>query len=565
MNRTFFLIGFSNLFNRSILTIFLALLLIGMNQPVNAQSEPTVGVILNDSLTSEGYTLLMPFSGKKTYLINNCGLVVHEWESSMSALVVYLLPDGRLLRGGPYVEILNWDGSVSWSYNIFSPTYSRHHDLEYLPNGNVLMSIWDIKDADYLKGLGFDTTNLRPDKTLWDEVILEVKPTGQTTGDIVWQWRASEHTIQDFNSNLSNYGSIEDHPELLNINFPLVGEEVPDDWLHFNSLDYNEALDQIMISCHTFSEIYIIDHSTSSSQSSGHIGGNANIGGDLMFRWGNPQAYDKGNSNDQRSWGQHDAQWILEGPYQDKILFFNNRLGSDSSTVEILELSYGVNEYLKNSDGLFLPDEPSKIIRPKSSFQSSFMSSCQLFKGTELISCESMKGRVTEYDVNEEILRWEYVLPVSTDSITSQGTSPGRNLMFRSVKFAPNYSAFNGKTLTPGLPIEKDPWDSDCFQNEEEEEEDTTSEDTTTAHLYSMDQLNRQMKVYPNPANEKLHISANTPLGKVSIYNMSGQLIQSIESESFDLEMDVQSFTPGIYLLERTRGETSSRQRIIVY
>lgn len=556
------LIGFQKLNAFLLLLAFIAIQ--SISSKVHAQSEPTVGVILNDSLTSEGYTLLMPFSGKKTYLINNCGLIVHEWESNMSALVVYLLPDGRLLRGGPYVEILNWDGSVDWTYNTFSPTYSRHHDLEYMPNGNILISVWDIKDVNYVKYLGFDTTNMRPDKSLWDEVILEVEPTGQTTGDIVWQWRASDHTIQDFDPNLSNYGNVEDHPELLNINFPIVGEEVPDDWLHFNSLDYNENLDQIMISCHTFSELLIIDHSTSSSQSSGHIGGVSNKGGDLLFRWGNPQAFNKGNSSDQKSWGQHDAQWILEGPYTDKILFFNNRLGSDSSTVEILEPSFGNNEYMTTTDGLYLPEEPLKVIRPKSDFQSSFMSSCQLYQGTTLISCESMSGRVTEYDMNDEELRWEYILPVSTDSIASQGTSPGRNLMFRSVKFAPNYSAFNGKSLSPGLPLEKNPWDSDCFQNEEEEEEDTTSEDTTTARIYSVQKLIQDINVYPNPVNEKLNLSANTPLGKVFIYNLNGMLIQSQETDALKLQIDVQALSPGMYLLETNDGNTLSRCRFIV-
>lgn len=546
----------------------LALTLVIFSLTSNSYGQtPTVGVILNDSLTSEGYTLLMPYSGKKTYLINNCGLVVHEWESTMSALVVYLLPDGRLLRGGPYVEILNWDGSISWKYNIFSPTYSRHHDLEYMPNGNVLISVWDIKDENYLKGLGFDTTDMRPNKTLWDEVILEVKPTGQTTGTIVWQWRASDHSIQDFNSSLPNYGNIADHPEKLNINFPVVGEEVPDDWLHFNSLDYNPDLDQIMISCHTFSELYIIDHSTSTSQASGSIGGTAGVGGDLMFRWGNPQAYNTGNENDQRSWGQHDAQWITEGPYQEKILFFNNRLGSDSSTVEILELSFGNNEYLRHSSGTYLPEEPTKIFRPKDDFQSSFMSSCQLYKGVHLISCESMSGRVTEYDTDNEELRWEYVLPVSTDSIASQGTSPGRNLMFRSVKFDASYSAFSGKSLTAGLPLEKNPWDSDCFQNEEEEEEeeeDTTSEDTTTARISRLNLMRTGSTViYPVPSQDKLTVSANSPLGTITIMDMKGSEVITISTMEFSQQIDLNGLNSGMYILQRNTGEDISRQRFV--
>ncbi|GIR57077.1 MAG: hypothetical protein CM15mP64_4890 [Candidatus Neomarinimicrobiota bacterium] len=34
------------------------------------------------------------------------------------------------------------------------------------------------------------------------------------------------------------------------------------DWKHLNSIDYNEDLDQIIISSRHHDEIYIIDHST---------------------------------------------------------------------------------------------------------------------------------------------------------------------------------------------------------------------------------------------------------------------------------------------------------------
>ena len=77
-----------------------------------------------------------------------------------------------------------------------------------------------------------------------------------------------DHLIQDFDSTLSNYGVISDHPELLDIN--LVSLDLAalgySDWTHSNSIDYNEELDQILISSRNMHEIYIIDHSTTTEE-----------------------------------------------------------------------------------------------------------------------------------------------------------------------------------------------------------------------------------------------------------------------------------------------------------
>lgn len=525
--------------------IFFAFIVFGTSLKTTAQTNPTVGVILNDSLTAEGYTLLMPFSNRTTYLIDNCGLIVHKWQSTMPALIVYLLPNGKLLRGGPNVEILNWDGTKYWEYKDFSSTFQRHHDLEYLPNGNILIGAWDIKDANYLKSLGRDSTKMLPTAKLWDEVILEIEPSGSSGGQIVWQWRASEHTIQDFDPTKSNYGVVKDHPELLNINYPADENGTPDDWLHFNSFDYNPDLDQIMISCHTFDEVYIIDHSTTSSQSSGHIGGSSNMGGDLMYRWGNPQAYNRGNESNQKLDGQHDAQWILEGTHKGKVLLFNNKIGQANSTVEIIEPSFGGMGYILDADSNYLPENPTAVYIPKADFHSDFMCSNQLFTPDRLITCESLTGRVLEYDIPNDKLLWEYILPVTNDSLVSQGTSPGRNWMFRATKFAPNYSGFAGKTLSPTIPIEKSPWNSPCF---EVEEEDTTSD--TTAGMYSLIDYHSRLTLYPNPANKQLSINAANPFSDIQIIDLNGRVVFARQFNTGNIQIDVADLDNGMYVIK---------------
>ena len=77
-------------------------------------------------------------------------------------------------------------------------------------------------------------------------------------------------------------------------------------------------------------EIYIIDHSTTTLEASEHSGGNSGMGGDILYRWGNPEAYRAGTNNDQKLFGQHDVQWIESNrPNSGELIVFNNGNGRD--------------------------------------------------------------------------------------------------------------------------------------------------------------------------------------------------------------------------------------------
>ena len=155
---------------------------------------------------------------------------------------------------------------------------------------------------------------------LYTMVVYEIN----SQGSIIWEWDIWDHLIQDFDSNKENFGIIANHPELVDINF-IFNNMTDLDWLHGGAIDYNAELDQILLSPRFTSEIWVIDHSTSTVEAPGHNGGNANKGGDLLYRWRNSAVFKTGTANDQKLFGSHNAQWIAPGlPGAGNIIVFNN-------------------------------------------------------------------------------------------------------------------------------------------------------------------------------------------------------------------------------------------------
>ncbi|MDP8205596.1 MAG: aryl-sulfate sulfotransferase [Candidatus Electryonea clarkiae] len=368
----------------------------------------------------EGYTLFNPNGARATYLINMDGETVHTWNNNRSGgYSVYLLENGHILRpaevsdnqlrGGAFsglVQEIDQDGNLIWEFEYNSATYLTHHDIEPMPNGNVLLIAWEVKSAAEARTAGREQVAI-----MWPDHIIEIEPDGNGDADIIWEWHAWDHLIQNYDQQRDNYGTVADHPELIDVNVGSHGGPGPGggggDWLHINGISYNPDLDQIVISSHFADEIYVIDHSTTTEEAASHEGGDSGMGGDILFRWGMPENYDA--PDDQYFDVVHCSWWIPEGlPGEGNILIFNNGEGDRAS--EIVELTPPMNEngeYILEPGEAYGPTEPAWSYSDGTDFYSRHLGGCQrLPNGNTLIS-ESTSGYLFEVD-SEDNTVWDY-------------------------------------------------------------------------------------------------------------------------------------------------------------
>jgi hypothetical protein len=387
-----------------------------------------IGVFFNYIDSFNGYTLFGPEFSRNTYLINNSGDVVHTWESNyIQGLTVHLLENGNLMRtsytfnpvfmaGGitGIIEMFDWFGIPIWEFEYSNGQHCLHHDFEVMPNGNLLLIAWEYKTVEEAINAGRHPEALQAGK-LWPDHIIEVKPNNSSGGDIIWEWHVWDHLIQDYDPSKDNFGVIADHPELVDINFGIYDGKAGPDWNHINSIDYNEEFDQILLIAHNQNEIWIIDHSTTTQEASSHSGGNSGKGGDLLYRWGNPQVYQAGSAADQKLFGQHDAQWIdSECPGAKNILIFNNGQGRPqgrySSIEEIIPPvdAYGTYSYTPGNP--YLPTEPIWIYTAENplDFYAGHISGAQRLPNGNTLICDGPNGLFFEVTMEKNTV-WEYL------------------------------------------------------------------------------------------------------------------------------------------------------------
>jgi len=413
---------------------------------------------------AKGFTLFAPERSTKTYLINLDKEVFYTWNSTYRpGLAAYLLNSGSLIRTtflgahpifyaggmGGGIEEIDYNNNVIWNFEYVNDTHLSHHDIEPMPNGNILMIAWEYKSTNESIEAGRNPDFIPQDSGLWPDHIIEVEPTGPTHGEIVWEWHVWDHLIQDYDPTKDNYGIVKDHPELIDINYLRDIQNINPDWNHLNSVDYNEEFDQILISCPSFDEIWIIDHSTTTEEAAGHTGGNSGMGGDLLYRWGNPRTYRAGSSFDQWFWAQHDAQWIEAGcPGEGNILVFNNgngRPGVEYSSIdEIVPPVDSNGNYYREPGNPYGPVEPVwsyKAENPED-FYSGGRSGAQRMPNGNTLICDSDDGYFFEVTTNSEIV-WDYLNPYPEYS---------NNGVFKIHRYDENYSGIQVLFKPPNIP-----------------------------------------------------------------------------------------------------------------
>jgi len=430
--------------------------------------EPERGLVRATDAAYQGFTLFTPLRSQDVFLVDMQGRVVHRWETdSTPGNSVYLMDDGRLLRAervdnrfmrgggqGGRIREYTWDGEISWELDWSDEEKMHHHDFEPLPNGNLLLISWTWKSAEQALERGRDPDQVG-EEGFWPDAVFEIEPQRPRGGRVVWEWHAWDHMIQDQDPRRAGFGDVTAAPERIDINAdhrrePPISEaerlrraeldrelaalgytgddeeEEEDerdgdrrmrggDWLHTNGIDYNAEYDLIVLSGRSLSEVWIIDHSTSSEEARGSTGGRWGRGGDLLYRWGNPRKYGQGEGRDRRLYVQHDATFVERADGGLHLLVFNNgegRPGGNHSSVDEIALPFDPEQGFQLDGGRFGPEEAhwSYSAPEPADFFSSFISGAQRLPNGSTLICEGAKGRMFEVDGAGEIV-WEYLNP----------------------------------------------------------------------------------------------------------------------------------------------------------
>mmetsp|Transcript_65744 Transcript_65744/g.183099 ORF Transcript_65744/g.183099 Transcript_65744/m.183099 type:complete len:513 (+) Transcript_65744:69-1607(+) len=488
--------------------------------------DRTVGVVhLAAGKAFAGLTLFN--QGVETFLIDEDGRAINTWRSKRTVFASYLLPNGHLVRDGNdsdlattfnaggaagYIEEVTWENELVWSFAALPYSrYLTHHDIEPMPNGHVLVLLWERRTKEECIRAGRKSEFL-PDDEVWDQMVWELAPNGRGGADVVWQWSLFDHLVQDADPSKENFGQIHAHPELFDINAcppggklgcrnqGLVGprgrlsDTAPDsadkitgfcqprssfgatgtgekDWSHCNGLCYDAHRDQIIQSFNIHSEILIIDHSTTTDEARGHSGGRYGRGGDFLFRWGNPSNYRCGTRTDQMLYNQHSCRLgrVNESGFSTSVLVFNNGRVPDRhwSSVDELELPEevpGSGIYTLPAPGMaFGPEKFTWSYGPRvgrlGSFYCTHISCCERLDNGNTLVVQGPQGIITEVTPSGEEV-WRYVVPVSSGSkakavcITRQGDervlpSDLSFTLFQVKKYPLSYAPFVERGITP--------------------------------------------------------------------------------------------------------------------
>jgi hypothetical protein len=395
------------------------------------------------------------------------------------------------------------------------------------------------------------------------DAIVEVD--GQ--GNVVWEWWFFDHVVQDIDPSKPTYGIIANTPGKIDLNIP--GNPVKSDWMHCNSLDFNEDKDLIVINS-VHGEFYVIDHGNTfvAGDPVSSIALAAGSAGDFLYRFGDPAKYDQGDppsvldnwekatSGHKQIGGAHNIQWIKPGlPGAGNFMVFSN----SQNLFELTPQSYiiEINPYLNSSGtntGNFVnpPDAGYKVVnspnsnlmkekrnvskqvvwmfssKNNTSFYSTIGSGAQRLPNGNTFVCSMNDGHFFEVAPADTSIVWEYINPMTRDGIKKIKTDnyPTYNGVFRAYRYAADHPALAGHDLTPGSTM-----------TGAEPSYYTPADLNSVTENYQESPQPDMMKNYPNPFaySTTIEFEIDTPkYVQVIIYDFSGKQIKTLVSAYYN-------------------------------
>lgn len=434
----------------------------GFGKAAKADNEPR-GLRLKTAEATPGYLLFSPLTADTAYLIDLDGNVVRQWKSDFRpAGYIYMLDNGHVLRGasdagesgfggggaGGRIQEWDFDGKLVWDF-AYNKDRLPHHDVAVLPNGNILSIAWEKKTPEEARAAGRRAEYVG-EQGVWPDMLIEFQPQPPDGARIVWEWHSWDHLVTSEEAAA--------HPERIDVNGDMIGTATPprnppEDIFHTNAVAYNPQLDQVIVSVPRFNEIWVIDHSTTTAQAAGTAGGKSGKGGDLLYRWGNPQTYGRGTAADQMFGFEHDSRWIDAGlPGEGHMTVFSNRTpGKDGAYTKVYEFVPPVDaqgRYRLPANGPYGPAEPVWTYAAEG-FNATYISGAQRLANGHSLITSGPQGRFFEITPAGKIV-WEYWSPYRGEA-GSAGPNGAANpySAFRGLKLPPDFPGLKGRDLRP--------------------------------------------------------------------------------------------------------------------
>jgi hypothetical protein len=338
----------------------------------------------------------------------------------------------------------------------------------------VLALAWEMKTREEAIAAG-RRPDTAPEQGLMSEWVLEIEPVRPRGAKIVWEWHVWDHLVQDRDPSAPNFGDPARYPGRLDVNVgtgasAISAEELEQlkalgyapedaehegleaDFLHANAIDYHPGLDQIAISVPETGEIWIIDHGLTTAEA-------AAKGGDILYRWGNPAAYGRGDGSPKRLFYQHDVRWIPQGwDGAGNLTIFNNGYGRPegpfSSVDEIDPPLLPSGDYALHQGKPFGPAELAWTARIPPDRFAPFISGAMRLRNGNTFICAGTDGILLEVTRNGDIV-WEYRNPYSGNARLSDGGPVGPGIdeypysVYRATRIPPDHTGLRRRSLAP--------------------------------------------------------------------------------------------------------------------